>query len=161
MPRLPRVGPTPNASGVFGHSAGGFAALGLAVTSDRFRAVVASAAPSDPVSGSGIFQGRWRYTDEPHLQLYRYQSYEGELAGPLPRNRGAFAARSPLAFADRIEAPVLLLHGDLDYVPIELSEQVFSSLMRQEKRARFVRLVGEGHVPEVSGETSSSFGTRW
>ena len=41
-----------------------------------------------------------------------------------------------------------MLHGDLDYVPIELSEQVFSSLLRQEKRARFVRYFGEGHMLE-------------
>lgn len=134
--------------GVFGHSGGGFAALGLATQADRFQAVVAAAAPSDAVSGSGIFQGRWRYTDEPHPQLFRYQSLEGTLGGPLFQNRERFTENSPLTFASRITAPVLLLHGDLDYVPIELSEQVFSSLFRQEKRARFVRYVGEGHMPE-------------
>lgn len=134
--------------GVFGHSGGGFAALGLATQTDRFKAVVAAAAPSDAFSGSGIFQGRWRYTDDPHLQLFRYQSLEGTLGGPLFQNRERFTENSPLTFASRITAPVLLLHGDLDYVPIELSEQVFSSLLRQEKRARFVRYFGEGHMLE-------------
>jgi dipeptidyl aminopeptidase/acylaminoacyl peptidase len=40
----------------------------------------------------------------------------------------------------------MLIHGDLDFIPIQQAEEFFTSLYRQDKRARFVRYQGEWHT---------------
>ena len=58
-----------------------------------------------------------------------------------------YQRNSPLTYADRVRAPVLLIHGDQDSnVPMTQSEQMFSALVRLQKRADFVRYWGEAHV---------------
>jgi dipeptidyl aminopeptidase/acylaminoacyl peptidase len=58
-----------------------------------------------------------------------------------------YLRNSPLSYVERVETPVMIIHGDLDVaVPIEQAEQFFSALYRQNKRARFLRYWGEGHV---------------
>ena len=39
-----------------------------------------------------------------------------------------------------------MIHGDLDFVPVEQAEEFFTALWRQNKRAKFVRYWGEGHT---------------
>ncbi len=41
---------------------------------------------------------------------------------------------------------MLIIQGDMDYVPLQQGEQFFGALYRQGRRARFVRYWGEGHV---------------
>ncbi len=60
--------------------------------------------------------------------------------------RGAIHRNSALFHADQVETPLLIIQGDLDYVPLQQGEQFFSALYRQGERARFVRYWGEGHV---------------
>lgn len=45
-----------------------------------------------------------------------------------------------------MQTPLLIIQGDMDYVPLAQGEQFFSALYRQGKRARFVRYWGEGHI---------------
>ena len=40
----------------------------------------------------------------------------------------------------------MLIHGDNDFVPIQQGEEFFTALLRQDKRAEFVRYAGEGHT---------------
>jgi dipeptidyl aminopeptidase/acylaminoacyl peptidase len=40
----------------------------------------------------------------------------------------------------------MLIHGDLDFIPIQQAEEFFTALYRQDKRARFVRYQGEWHT---------------
>lgn len=42
--------------------------------------------------------------------------------------------------------PLLIVHGELDSVPMTQSEQFFTASYRQGKRAQFVRYWGEPHV---------------
>jgi dipeptidyl aminopeptidase/acylaminoacyl peptidase len=59
-----------------------------------------------------------------------------------------YLRNSPLFYVDRIETPLMIIQGDLDYVAMQQGEQVFTALHRQNKRAMFVRYWGEGHVLE-------------
>ena len=43
-------------------------------------------------------------------------------------------------------APLMLIHGDYDFVDVNEAEQMFNALNRQGKDALFVRYWGEGHV---------------
>jgi dipeptidyl aminopeptidase/acylaminoacyl peptidase len=53
---------------------------------------------------------------------------------------------SPVFYLDRVTTPLLLIHGDLDFVAIQQAEEMFSGLKRLGKEAEFVRYFGEGHV---------------
>ncbi len=53
---------------------------------------------------------------------------------------------SPLFFADRITAPLLLLHGDADVnVPVGESDQMYTALKALDKEVEFIRFPGEDH----------------
>jgi dipeptidyl aminopeptidase/acylaminoacyl peptidase len=39
-----------------------------------------------------------------------------------------------------------MIQGDLDYIPLQQSEEFFTALYRQNKRAQFVRYWGEDHL---------------
>jgi hypothetical protein len=54
---------------------------------------------------------------------------------------------SPIFYADRVYTPLLIFHGDLDTkVPIQQSEEFFTAMARQGKRARYVQYLGEDHT---------------
>lgn len=60
---------------------------------------------------------------------------------------------SPLAFAEQIETPLLILHSDLDYrVPVPVGEELFAALKRLRREVVFVRYPREGHELSRSGE---------
>jgi len=40
----------------------------------------------------------------------------------------------------------MIVQGDMDFVPIQQGEEFFTALYRQNKRAAFVRYIGEGHL---------------
>ena len=56
------------------------------------------------------------------------------------------AALSPLARADRITAPLLVVHGELDTnVPIGEARQIVAALQRRGQPVDYLQLAGEGH----------------
>ncbi|HJO83848.1 MAG TPA: S9 family peptidase [SAR202 cluster bacterium] len=58
----------------------------------------------------------------------------------------AFREHSPLTYAQNVETPVLLMHGEADArCPIEQSEQYFVALKRLDKEVEFVRFPDCAH----------------
>lgn len=56
------------------------------------------------------------------------------------------AALSPLARADRIAAPLLVVHGELDTnVPIGEARQIVAALQQRGRPVDYLQLTGEGH----------------
>jgi dipeptidyl aminopeptidase/acylaminoacyl peptidase len=47
---------------------------------------------------------------------------------------------------NKVTTPLMLVHGDLDFVPIQQDEEFFTMLYRQDKRVTFVRYQGEWHT---------------
>ncbi|MBW3609014.1 MAG: prolyl oligopeptidase family serine peptidase [Actinobacteria bacterium] len=134
--------------GLLGHSYGGYGTYALITQTQRFRAAVALAGIADLVSLYGQFDARLRY--EPHAHEYLQQSLAetGQLRmGAAPwQDPERYVRNSPLFAAGDVQTPLLIIQGDMDYVPLQQGEQFFSALYRQGKRARFVRYWGEGHV---------------
>ena len=63
--------------------------------------------------------------------------------------RERYIENSPIFYLDRVEAPVLLIHGAADHgAPPFLADQVFSGLRRLGKRVEYARYVGESHSEE-------------
>lgn len=80
------------------------------------------------------FVQRTLETNQPALGKTPYQDYD------------LYVKNSPLRYADKINTPLLLLSGDLDYAGQPQAEALYVSLHRQGKKARLVRFWGEGHV---------------
>jgi dipeptidyl aminopeptidase/acylaminoacyl peptidase len=69
------------------------------------------------------------------------------MGNPPWKDWGRYLRNSPIFYVDRVQTPLLIVHGDMETaVPIEQAEEFFRALYRQGKRARFVRYWGEGHV---------------
>lgn len=131
---------------VMGQSYGGYSVNGLIAQTNLFRAAVSMSGTSNTLSKYGSFEPNIRYLEAAHEQVAT-AFVESAIYGAAPwQNSGKYLRNSPLMYADRINTPVMFIHGDLDYVPIQQSEELFYALYRQGKRAKFVRYWGEGHA---------------
>ena len=136
---------------VMGQSFGGFSTYGLVTQTTRFKAAVALAGLSDFISLYAQFDARFRYEDYPHENLFMSSLMESAQTGmgnPPWKDLGRYIRNSPVFFVDRVQTPLMIIQGDLDYVAVQQGEEFFNSLYRQGKRAEFVRYWGEGHVLE-------------
>lgn len=139
--------------GILGQSFGGYSTYSVITYSHRFRAAVAMAGFDDLASLYGDFDPEARYASSGfEMQHTRGLFENGQLRmGASPwSNLWRYLRNSPYYFADRVETPVMIIQGDMDYVGIEQGEEFFSALYRMGKPAKFVRYWGEGHVVERS-----------
>jgi dipeptidyl aminopeptidase/acylaminoacyl peptidase len=68
------------------------------------------------------------------------------LGGPPQEQLERFRSGSPIVAANKVQTPLMLVHGELDFVPVQQAEEFFTALYRQDKRARLVRYQGEMHT---------------
>ena len=74
------------------------------------------------------------------------ESGQIRMGNPPWKDLGRYLRNSPIFSDERVQTPLLIIQGDLDFVGIEQGEEFFTALYRQGKRAEFVRYWGEGHV---------------
>lgn len=133
----------------WGHSFGGYVGLAAATQTDRFKAIIAVAGLSDLATAWGEFSPSNRDNPEFGLSLRQRigwaEESQGRMRAPPWAAPDRYLRNSPLFAADRITAPVLLVHGDRDLLPSTQSEIMFSALWRQNKDARLLTYWGEGH----------------
>jgi len=120
--------------GIYGGSYGGFMTGYLVTTSDRFAAAVSMYGISDLATYWG--QGAWGWT-------YGDMALGGVMPWSHPEE---FVAKSPLFRAERVQTPLLLLHGlsDTNVTPGQ-SEELFTALSVQNKLVELVLFPGEDH----------------
>jgi dipeptidyl aminopeptidase/acylaminoacyl peptidase len=123
---------------VIGQSGGGSVTYGLITQTNRFKAAVAINGFANRLSAYGTFGGRVRYTDAVDDKFAPWGT-------PPWENVDRFAETNPIGVIDRVNTPLLIVHGDIDFIPIEQAEEVFTSLARLGRRVRFVRYWGESH----------------
>ena len=68
------------------------------------------------------------------------------LGGPPWSELSRYLRNSPILYVDRVRTPLMIVQGDMDYVPIQQGEEFFTALHRMGRRAKFVRYWGEGHT---------------
>ncbi|MDR1602331.1 MAG: prolyl oligopeptidase family serine peptidase [Tannerella sp.] len=120
--------------GCIGASYGGFMTMYLQTRTDLFAAAVSHAGISSISSYWG--EGYWGY------------SYSAAAsAGSYPwNNRDLYVNQSPLFHADRINTPILLVHGTADTnVPPGESIQMYTALKILGKTAELIQVEGENH----------------
>ena len=143
---------------VMGQSYGGFGVNHLVSQTDRFEAAVASASFSHLRSLYGTFDARGRYGHMAHplaLQLFTHayvESGQGQMGAPPALASQTYREASPLSYVDQVDTPLMLIHGDQDFVPVQQAEMFFNELVRLGKPAVLVRYAGEGHT--VSGRAN-------
>lgn len=134
---------------LYGHSFGGYSALGVAARTDRFRSYVVSSAPTllfskwgEPMPSSRLWPNAGPAWNQGMGSVEQGQAAMGEPPWTTP---GAYAEASPMLGAPCISAPVMLVTADRDYVPATQSEAMFAALHRLGKPARLITYWGEGH----------------
>ncbi|MDL2222486.1 S9 family peptidase [Bacteroidales bacterium OttesenSCG-928-M11] len=120
--------------GCMGASYGGFMTQYLITRTDVFAAAVSHAGISNIASYWG--EGFWGYS---------YGSIASADSYPW-NNQDLYVGQSPLFSADKVNTPLLLLHGTVDTnVPIGESIQMFNALRILGKEVEFVQLKDENH----------------
>lgn len=140
----------PERIAVAGHSYGGYSALSIATQTDRFDAIIASASIANLTDHYGQFR-EVRKHDADRTRFsglsshWMFETGQNRMAAAPWEDVERYARNSPLFYADKIKTPIMLIHGDLDFVSMDQAEQVFTALARQNKDVVFVRYWGEYH----------------
>lgn len=142
----------PDRLAVMGFSFGGYSTYAIVTQTNRFKAAIAMAGPADLVSFYGTLYPPRRYSSAAHQDYYAPLLLETgmhRIGTSLYADPARYIRNSPLFYAERVQTPLLIIHGDLDAVSIGQAEEFFSALHRLGKRARFVRYWWEGHGIEA------------
>ncbi|GIJ68709.1 S9 family peptidase [Virgisporangium ochraceum] len=118
--------------GVLGGSHGGFMTTWLAGNHpDRFKAAISERAVNAIDSFTGSSDIGWFFSDG---------LYNGD------------ATKSPLAYADAITAPMLIIHSEQDWrCPVEQAQRLFVALKRRGATVEMLLFPGEGHELSRTG----------
>jgi dipeptidyl aminopeptidase/acylaminoacyl peptidase len=122
-------------TGVMGGSYGGFMTTWLVGHTDRFRAAISERACNAFDSFEGSSDIGWFF---------------------VPKYLGAdperIVAQSPLAYADQIRTPMLLIHSEQDWrCPVEQAQRLFVALKKRKVEVELLLFPGEGHELTRSG----------
>jgi len=131
----------PEKLGVMGQSFGGYNTLSLIVQTTRFRAAIMR-------SGFGSLIGIYGEMGKNGLAYGM-----GVLEDGPPRMRGTpweirerYIENSPIFYLDRVQTPLLIVHGAEDGATAPfLADEVFVDLRRLGKEAVYAKYQGEGH----------------
>ncbi|WP_047979826.1 S9 family peptidase [Ornithinibacillus contaminans] len=129
-----------NRLGVTGGSYGGFMTNWIVGHTNRFKAAVTQRSISNWLSFYGVSDIGYFFNKMQH-------------GSNLLEDPEALWDISPLKYADQVETPLLILHGELDYrCPIEQGEQFYVALKHLKKEVEFVRFPGANHELSRSGK---------
>jgi dipeptidyl aminopeptidase/acylaminoacyl peptidase len=133
----------PDRLGLMGHSNGGYSTLALICQTKRFKAAI-------EMDGKGDLIGRYGAMDGSGAALGTSNLENGEsgLGGTPWQVRDKYIENSPVFYLDRVETPLLIIHGSGDHtVPPFLGDEVFVGLRRLGKRVEYAKYQGEEHSP--------------
>lgn len=136
--------------GVFGQSFGGFSVYALVTQTQRFRAAVAMAGIVDLPALYNQFdasaRGLGASEHEKSENWSIAQMGQWGLDARPDEDPERYRRNSPIDHVDRVETPLLLIHGEYDKRgQMSQAEAFFYALYRRGRTARLLRYWGEGH----------------
>ncbi len=125
--------------GVGGGSYGGFMTNWIVGHTNRFKAAITDRSISNWISFYGVSDIGMLFTEN--------------LLGDNPwRDPMRLWEKSPLAYAEQMETPLLIIHGELDYrCPVGQAEELYIALKRQGKTTEMVRFPKSNHALHRAG----------
>lgn len=135
----------PDRLGVMGHSNGGYSALALLVQTKQFKAAIM-------ISGHGNMLGEYGQLGKDGATFGLAVLESIQMGGTPWEYRERYVENSPLFYLDRVQTPLLLMHGAEDTaVPSFLSDEIFVGLRRLGKEVEYAKYEREGHSRPVWG----------
>ena len=135
--------------GVMGQSGGGYPVYSLTTQTTRYKAAVALAGLTDLAQLHTQFDAAARgYPGIEHEKSENRSINEASMGFGVPpyEDHDIYWRSSPMAYVDRVQTPLLLVHGEFDKRgAMTQAETFFYSLYRQGKTARLLRYWGESH----------------
>jgi dipeptidyl aminopeptidase/acylaminoacyl peptidase len=133
----------PERLGLMGHSYGGYSTMSLLVQTKRFRAAIEA-------DGAGDLVGEYGAMDDGGnaFGISALEGGQGLMGGTPWQERERYIENSPIFYLDRLETPLLIVHGarDTTVAPF-LGDELFVSLRRLGKEVQYAKYDGEGHSP--------------
>jgi dipeptidyl aminopeptidase/acylaminoacyl peptidase len=124
---------------VTGGSYGGYMTAWIVGHTDRFAAAVSQRGVYNLISFYGA-------TDIPQFLVEQYDTRPTE-------DHNHLWEQSPIAYADNITTPLLIIHSENDYrVPITDADQLFSFIKLRGGVVKYIRYPRDGHELSRSGE---------
>jgi dipeptidyl aminopeptidase/acylaminoacyl peptidase len=134
-----------NKVGVMGHSYGGYSTLALIVQTTRFKAAISSAGPANLINSYGHLDKEGFAID---IGWAETKGGQGGMEGSPWQFRDRYIENSPIFYLDRVQTPLLIMHGEADSrVPVHLADEVFVGMRRLGKEVVYARYAGEDHSP--------------
>jgi dipeptidyl aminopeptidase/acylaminoacyl peptidase len=126
--------------GIMGGSYGGFMTAWMIAQEDRWKSAVVERALTSWTSFAGTSDIGGAFPENYLLEAY-------------PGSWQTLWEKSPLALAESVSTPTLILHSEDDLrCPIEQAEQYFMALLRNGTIVELLRFPGEGHEMSRSGK---------
>ncbi len=127
--------------GLHGHSWSGYQTAHMVTQTEIFDAAVSGAPVSNMTSAySGI---RW---DSGLARQFQYEKTQSRIGKTLVEAPHLYIENSPVFYADRIDTPMLIMHGDADgAVPWEQSIELYLAMRRYNKDVVFLQYHNEPH----------------
>ena len=134
-----------DAIALHGHSWSGYQTAFMVTQTNIFKTAIAGAPVSNMTSAySGIRLGSGL------ARQFQYEMTQSRLSGNLWNARADYIDNSPVFFADKIQTPMLILHGDVDdAVPWEQSIELYLAMRRNGKETVFLQYNDEPHHPQT------------
>jgi dipeptidyl aminopeptidase/acylaminoacyl peptidase len=130
----------PQRIGVMGHSAGGYATAALLVQTHRFKAAV-------ELDGITDYASHYGRLDRDGVAWSADEIGQALGGGPweFPFR---YVWNSPIYFLDRVQTPLLAIHGSMDASDSpSQSDEIFVGLRHLGKQVVYAKYEGETHVP--------------
>lgn len=133
----------PKAIALHGHSWGGYQTAFVITQTDIFACAIAGAPVANMTSAYGGI--RW---GSGLARQFQYEQTQSRIGGSLWEYPERYIENSPLFFADRINTPLLIMHGDEDdAVPWYQSIELYLAMRRLGKECYFLQYRKEPHHP--------------
>ena len=135
----------PDRLGVMGHSYGGYSTLSLIVQTTRFKAAVEMDGMGDYMAFYGEMNGDGTAIG---TAMSEQSQRLGWMGGTPWQFRDRYISNSPVFYLDKVETPLLIVHGanDRTVAPF-LGDEVFVGLRRLGKEVEYAKYEGESHSP--------------
>ena len=113
-----------------------------------FRTAMASASYANLTSLYGTFYGQYRHGDAGrplHAQVLRMLQFERGYYGagaPPWEQPERYRSNSPIERVGQVKTPLMLIHGEIDFIPIQQAEEFFTAMYRRDQRVKLLRYAG-------------------